>query len=614
MALASKAEQKAAARLARSELLGRALENTENARAPWLGYQPDISDERSTLSVASDAANLVEREGALTADIGFAILTPSKVTLDFPLGDDGAGAIAGPATGFGDVPETIVCIGQVPIQSPTLQTTNIAPFFVTAKNGGVTIGHAATISDTNDLVEIPYSAAVIAGGDEIAADADSLFDWAIAPWGGTAVAGLRTGAAVITNNVDNCYIWDMGSGGAFPGAIDYIPGGEPAGAIVNFKARSCALFHDRIVFLNTEEAGVRWYRRLRWTPVGSLNVNPATVGAGFRDLQELKDRGSRLLPIGNLLAAYGEGGVVFLRKVEVPTAPFVLDYRSDERGLLAPRAVVSLGEDLHFGIFTDGWFLLDSQGRWREVGLGDAGGVPYSKWRSEFYARLSEETKDLTVVHHDRLRDHVRVSFASGGSATNNETWVYDVKTDSVWPQNFGPSYYADISLPSDSIDWTEVVGSWSANGVSWASLVPSVDFRTMVHGDQVGNVMVYDPDLYQRNGANVSYGWQSHWQRATHMSEERTLERFYLTRSLLSASNRPIAMGVLDAENSLSAATVPTTAGTGREAVYTDPIPVSSSHHAFSISGTHPQVIHSMEMEFSEDTKEVGAAEGVTG
>jgi len=574
-----------------------------NVSAPWGGYAPGLSDDVVNYSVAQNCLNVIDRESTLSADTGYALLVPSGGGgLTFPLGDDGAGAIEGPAT----TPEAIMIVGQLPIQDPTLVSDGfISAFFVTADGGGSTRGHAACINGSANLVEIPFDAD--AGTPDITTLRAVIMDSCVVPFGGTAQASQnKPGAVVITNNTDNVIVWDPNSDSVgFPGELTALD----SGAITNFKGRACAVVAERILFFNTEESGTRNPTRVTWGEIGSLSVDPSPTGAGSIDLIEMKEPGMRIMPLGNLVACYSGDGVVLLRRTGIPLAPFAKDYRTNDRGLIGPRAITPLGRDAHFGIFTDGWFIFSSQGVWREVGLANLGGTTYHKWKDDFYSRLSRDSLDLVVIHYDHIRNQVRISWPETPATENTVTWVYDVRRDTVWPQDYIVSSFGEINSAAAGQTWTATVGTWAAQGVRWRDLGPESGFRELIHGDASGNVMLYNSNLTGRAGVEQNYQYLTYRVANPQPLLERLMSRVTVTRGK-TVSAKVISVEVIAADGTANAVSIAGESGTGPFVSYED-YRVLSTHHAINLTGEHPQIVHKLGLSFLEGIKPVTRADG---
>ena len=461
----------------------------EVVNGPWMGYVPDLNPHGlnftamdADLTAHSGIANDGEK---LTSQPGSTLLTAvvdATWTGDFDIGDDGAGLASAPSIGFGE--SVVVAIGYMQNQSPGLLGASVAnragsnvpnpaaivpdpvnthPYFVTFPAiAGASRGHFFTIDSAGHLIDIPLDNGAVV----ITATADSpvslvpndIMDHVVVPWAGSVsgAGAVQSGAVVFTDNKDFVYVWDPGwdvSGGGgnakWPGAIVPldVTNADWGGT---FKAKTCEVFAGRVVFLNVELAGSRKYNTIVWTKVASDLVSDGPFdrtssngpGTGARDLLEFRGVGVKLLAIGDRLVAYGSRDVAIFEDTRIPVGPIRRIFLSPDRGLVGTKAVCQVERDIHFGIFTDGWFMMNSQGQFVEVGLTEQG---HPKWKKTFYAQLESSIMDQVEVFLDELRNKILVSFPRA-VGHNFDQWEYDIGTDTVWPWNTAMNTYGKIA------------------------------------------------------------------------------------------------------------------------------------------------------------------------
>ncbi len=495
-----------------------------NVKPPWQGYAPDVNPEMAQFTAFESSQGFVDQDGILTIDSGWYRLEDALgVTL--PLGGvdqfTGAGNLAQTATDEAFA-QPIVLLAELrrndggtpgdllfAATGLSLVTLPIIPG-PPPVDGTATIGFAWYLNAALNWVNVPFNVAV---GSPIAAERDEMFDWAPFPTGGTViVASVGPGEIYFTNKVDEVYVWDPGAAVGPPGEYSSAFGVTLGAAA--FFAKSVELYDDRLVFLNTGESGEERTKRCRWTTIATT---PALTGAGsgFIDMNELQGDGLRVLKFEDLAAAYFEDGVVLLRRTGNRTNPFNIQYLTKERGLMGTFAVTRLSSDLHFGIFSDGWFFLNSQGQWTEAGLVTIGDIKVQKWSRTFYNILDTSRKNETVVSHDQYTDRIRIAFPLTDGT--NTVWVYDRKADTVWPADpYEVTIWGDaVSTVQEAIAWSDFpIGDlWSTTGGDWADYGAILGERVVLHGTEDGLVLLHSQAHVARDGDQPTWIFRTHKQ-----------------------------------------------------------------------------------------------------
>lgn len=299
-----------------------------------------------------------------------------------------------------------------------------------------------------------------------------------------------------------------------------------AGAAVQypFLAKSLEPFDGRVHFFNTKEGTINNHCRWRWTAVGTADPANNIVGSGFLDLKEFTRRGLRIESIGDdLVALYLEDGTALGYKTGRVTDAYRYRVVSKRRGLLGTHAVTPIGANLHFGIFDDGWWFMDSAGRFKEAGIfrapeSSGKDIEIHKWHDTFYDQLDISRRHRIVVAYDNQR-YVHVTFPRLGDDTdkNGGWWIYDLHTDTVWPQTgidvtyiggvdrlikVGETYGDFVGIPYDDP---------SVASRTYGSFAPITGLRALTHMSSVGVVSGWRNDLTTRNGVPVSAYYLTH-------------------------------------------------------------------------------------------------------
>jgi len=303
----------------------------------------------------------------------------------------------------------------------------------------------------------------------------------------------------------------------------------------DFMATSCESFDGRMHFLATSEGGNSYPQRHRWTAVGNAfpqDTGANFIGSGYLDLAEFSRRGLRIESLGNKLVLYFEDGVVF----QVPTGLYTDAYHpqvvSRTRSLIGTHALCAISPTLQFGIFDDGWYFLDSSGRWSEAGtlvLEETKGKSYelTKWKETFYDLLNQDLKHRTVCEYDTYRKTVRIAFPSTTTSGDNTSILnYHWPTDTCWQDAYtgGVSMWGhfDQQVEAGTAWGTPVpVGmgptlTWANVTGTWADYAPRYIDEVIIHGSAAGLVFNRNPGLDTYDNIPISCAYLSHTQSRT--------------------------------------------------------------------------------------------------
>ena len=546
---------------------------------PWQGYCPDLNPHLAGFTAFLECQGLVNDDGVLTLDSGWVrledLVTPN---LTLPLGGHFLVANIPDAPADEGHAQPVVLIAELFRSDGDDELLNIfAATGLSVDPVAVVLGvsHGTSLAgfcwylDDVDWVNVPFNAAIpvaAAGGIEQAANRDEMFDWAPYPLGGTLAGAhtVRPGLLVFTNREDEVYCWDPEAGGALPGEYTSAYGTALGGA--RFYAKSVELFDDRLTFLNTNEVGEERYRRFRWTALGNTVAEPfiATidgVGSGFFDLDEFNGQGLRVLKFKDRAALYFADGVAIVNRTWNVANPFNRQYVSKERGLLGTFAVTRLSNDVHFGVFSDGWYMFDSTGQWHELGTMNIQQGTANKFKRTFYSQIDLTRANEVVVDFDEFVNRVRVAFpiTTGNDGadgfTGHTVWIYDVDTDTVWPdQPYNPVIWGNgFSGLTEHYPWNDPLFTdlpemlWSEAAGRWIDYSASYGTKATLHGDEYGFIYIHIPNVITRDDGNttqiVHWNFQTHQQAYNNIHSTKTGDRITVRHGTL-ANDKNISFG----------------------------------------------------------------------
>lgn len=353
-------------------------------------------------------------------------------------------------------------------------------------------------------------------------------DSCVAPFGATAravVGGagadgqsgpIQEPAWIFTNDLDEVMVFPSSTAETLAGTHAYEPltsvaALDGAGAL-GFKAKSVETWNGRVYFLNTSETGTRRPQRLRRTAKFTCDPDPAIVGSGFYDFRDFQGEGLRIETLGDVLAVYFSDGVAFLRPTGVPTSPDEPQVLSIERGLLSTHGLTAIGRNVHFGIFTDGWWLLDQSGRWQELGVVNLDGKVIPKWRQTFYEDIPADRRHRLYCHYDQPTNLIYIARPTTLAPDPQEVWIYDPTSDRVFLEHYPVTCFGSVTPPAVAgVTINALPGMIDSLPGTIDSFAPVPGFpKVRLHGDLTGFVYQHRRDIVDYDSASNPASVQS--------------------------------------------------------------------------------------------------------
>jgi hypothetical protein len=488
-------------------------------RAPWLGYCPDIPPHllRYLAGFQSCQGVVARSRGhgeCLTQDDGQVFVFQAPTAAKALVGAD------------------------------DFQLTNgdNEPVFIWAYDAGVGTIQVGRLTTALAIVELDPSPSPL--GTVPTGDRDVLWDMAAFPPGaptrnyGASYDGISSPCMVMCGGDENGPTEPVliTPGEAPVTTIDYDLYMElwettfPAAAgstapVYPFKAKSCEAFAGRMHWLNTTEGTVNYPQRLRYSALGTADPSNAQIGSGAFSMREFKRHGLRVETLGNQLACYFGDGVAFVTRTGSPVDPYRYQVISKTRGLLSTHALCAYHANVHFGIFDDGWWKLNSSGQWEPVGVieVDEGGgrdVLMHKWKQTFYSQLDTSKRHQITTVYDPGNRRILIAWpkiGGSGSVPSNpqmvEVWSYDVDQDRVWPlYPLDVSQWAAVNrtLQAGTLinALTNPIDSYQNKIDEWGS---KTGLRAVMHGSSIGAVYSWESSSFN-HVAVAGDGYPAFW------------------------------------------------------------------------------------------------------
>lgn len=600
-----------------------ALENkiVIQAKGPWQGFTPDIDVDLLGPTAARTITGLIAKPDiggqgeVLTADSGYARISSGSAALsDLTANWTTTPALAN--TGSNDIVSIIEMRRTTAGGVSSGTGYGLRQLAIVGGDGTANSQVLFWLSDASPPVWQVLDPSADTNSIEAGGGRDNIPDWAIMPSGAPArstpsasFANVSEPCLIWVNGTDEVRIWPDADGVTTP---DHEQLTDEA-ALNPFVSRSVENFRGRLVYLNNQEGGSTFPQRMRWTAPFTADPTSTLAGSGVLDWREFQRDGLRAETLGNVLACYFEDGVGIASLTGVATSPFSRTVLTQTRGLMSTHAVCPIDPNVHFGIFTDGWWLLDSSGRWTEVGVMDVGGSAQRKWRDTFYSRLDANNRTRLFCYYDQRCSRVYISVPVEDVAAPTEVWIWDVKTDRVWIDTYpvAPICFGSYTISiQQAIQWdNSSLGTWADPGSNalgtWAEAGSRFGLSGLVHGNGSGRVMRHDGNLFQKDGSATTYGYE------TVLGPLGAPRKFKTTnRVTLEAINKATPNPSVTVFCSSTPAAQTGSANLNRnslndievDSVYSR---LTSENIGIRIAGTHPLMLRSFEAELIIDDSE---------
>ena len=545
---------------------------------PWPGYEPSMSPAIATPGAASLVLNMIEHEGVLSQQNGYERVGSATLPL---------GGTSPPDVGS---EEPLVGI----FQGRTNSTQAVRRYAVTSDVGAN--GHFYEL---------------VSGAWTNRAAGTTVFT-------GDASDPASTLVDAAHFQVGDYNVFCGGQGNPifrFPGAsvaAEYEVLGN-LGSVTSIGANSVCSAEERIHAFGTIENGTFYPARWRWTSKGaSGQFDPLSTGASFADLNEFGSEGLCVRPIGNKVALYLTNGGMLAARTGISTDPFRKDYAWTDRGLLSTHSIVDLGFGIHFGLFTDGWFMLRYDGQWEERGVRDQ----YHKWMHEFYGTLDWANRKRVICEYDPGERVVYIAFPQAGSGVDYPTavWLYDIQTDTVWPADWPelPNCFGQyIEEVAAGPAWSAMTTTWGGTAGSWGSLETQIGRSRVQHGTSDGYVYTHRPDLVTRDSVLPTYLYRSHFITGPRPDQHKKLDGLYIDYTRVQGNNNsdptPISVTLENENGTQRTGSISQTEGPTLS-VQTDFVTgaVDGTAVRFTISGQAPVKINRIGLQMYEESDSV--------
>jgi hypothetical protein len=444
-----------------------------------------------------------------------------------------------------------------------------------------------------------------AAANTLQTDRDVLFDSCVFPYGAPTRSSAINQAVIIWagSNEDNNPVEVLVTPDATGvGTYDEL---DRFSALDPFMAASVCTFESKVLFLNTDEAGTAYPFRLRYSAEGTADPDPAEAGSGYYEFVEFNRPGLKVRPIGGKVACYFGDGMAFLRPTGIPGDAFTLDYLTKERGLMSKGSVIPVADDVHFGIFTDGFWLVNSVGQWRRVGAVNVGGQSFDKFWATFISELAVGQRHRIAITYDAVRRMVRIAYPTTSEAENKNVVNITLNEgdDVAWRDFYTSPVTAWgrwATLIRSATTWADLDAAgttWAelfTSGTLWSDFLAAYGTSTVIQANDAGYVFQRDPVLFTQNGVTPAWLLDFHPLNASpNINTDQILRAFYARyRDVQGPGLGIIVSGNGDYQQSISmalteGATTPYTQETLEAQFY-----IRASSHGLRLTGTAPFLI----------------------
>lgn len=233
---------------------------------------------------------------------------------------------------------------------------------------------------------------------------------------------------IFSNGIDVLHYWD---GSATTTTI--LPGCEL------IACKKMVKLGERLCLYNTTETGNACIQRVRWSAAGTPGTVPATndwtkTGSGFSDLvTQLRNEAIVTAErMGNYVIIYGKNDTVLQEYKNDVNNPFAFLLRVPDNGIIAPRAIIVLGEN-HFLLTSNDVCLYDGGRSMTSIG---------SEIRDELFGIINPQYASRSFMTYDENENEIKLHIPTGGNSIPNvyfrynlinKSWVRGTRTFTGW-------------------------------------------------------------------------------------------------------------------------------------------------------------------------------------
>ena len=206
-----------------------------------------------------------------------------------------------------------------------------------------------------------------------------------------AALGILQNLLAVANGVDTIHVWDFNT--SSPNLFTPLTGGAPI-------ARYLSVFADRLVSAYITDSGADVHaQRIQWPVSGNIQ-DWTGLGSGSVDLVDIPGEVTNILPLGDRLMVYKQGGIQTGIRTGERRNPigFLLD-PGPGLGLIAPHTLKAASSNRHIFLGSDFNVYIFASGATEPVSIGDEvqreieAQVNKSRLRSVFAAVVEEDNE-----------------------------------------------------------------------------------------------------------------------------------------------------------------------------------------------------------------------------
>lgn len=335
------------------------------------------------------------------------------------------------------------------------------------------------------------------GAETISATSADTWTFATARRAGTTTPRNQV---IMCNGVDDVFSW-TGSG-----ALATV-------APAVFKGARVVLGHlGRGFMMNVIDVvtGTRREQRVHYSITGDSSTHTG-FGSGFVDLDDDQYPIAAATVVAGRIVVYkgsANGGSIV---VGTPTGSINTPYRWDTInkgagvGILLPRTLVHLSENLTFFLGHDGFYLHD--------GARGLAKLP-ARIDRDILSRLNYSSLRGGLAWYKPRLGVVIIGIPIGNDTFPSEYWVFNTRDRRVYgPYNYNHVFSAaTIGDPDASaVTWSSSVGTWVTNPyASWATVDGPPGASAVLLGAENGDTMYDDDSASDDNGSAYTATWVS--------------------------------------------------------------------------------------------------------
>lgn len=266
-------------------------------------------------------------------------------------------------------------------------------------------------------------------------------------------------------------------------------------------ARYMTRFVSRLLIAYTLESADSKPFRIR-RPVINDHTDWTGLGSGFNDLTEFPHHLRNIKKLGANLAIYTENSIYLATPTGLGEAPYRIELKESDVGLLCERVLQELPGLHHVFIGNENVYMFNGNSI---TPIADQ--IRYTLFSTLAPSRIRQM---FSAVGSERPELLFFIATTSTTDGWPDKCWVYNHLARVWYPWSVVGHTCAAIHRLDDNLTWDETTGTWDAQIAEWNSRSLNAAYPAMLTGNTNGKVYIWGDNYASDDGTAFLAKWTS--------------------------------------------------------------------------------------------------------